>query len=142
MFEGIAGTVSQILSLTIGGISLGGIIAFGIAFIKYVVKERKRRLKEKNQQELTTETIKECFKDVVLPKSLKLDVRNKIEQPIKEGLLQIQEAINERLVITQDELKLILTILSQLTHVKKLPEETQEQIAAIVEKGDEVEVKL
>ena len=142
MFEGIASTVTQILSLTIGGISIGAIITFGIAFIKHIVKERKRRLEEQNSKELTTDTIKECFKDVVLPKSLKLDVSNKIEKPIKEGLLQIQQSINENLIITQEELKLILSILSQFTHVKKLPEETQNQISAIVEKGDEIEVEL
>ena len=142
MLENISNTAVAILSMTIGGVSIGGLIAFAIAFIKYIVKERKRRLAEKTQNELTVETIKQCFQDVLLPKNIKLDVSNKIQQPLKEGLEDIKLAVMEKITLTEEELKLILQILAQFNHVKKLPEETQAQIAYVIDKGTTEEVQL
>ncbi len=85
-------------------------------------------VKNKKNLQITTETIEEAFKNVVLPKNIKLDISNKIEKPIKEGLLELSERVNGTLSRVEEGEKMMLQILTLFTHFQKLPDDVREQI--------------
>jgi len=121
MFEEITNQMTTILTLSIGGISLGSIIALAIALIKMAIKNKKTSA-------TTTQQIEAAFRNVVLPKNIKLDISNKIEVPIKNGFNQIAAVVDERFNKLEEGQRLTMAILSQFTHVQKLPPETQAEI--------------
>ena len=71
-----------------------------------------------------------------------LDVSEKIEKPIAEGLAKMEDNQKEYLQKIYEENQLILKILSQFTHTKKLSEEDQNKIKEIVGEAVTEEVKL
>lgn len=133
---------TYIISLSIGGVSLAtvfGILIYIVKFARKIVK----KLKENEQNiEVTKEQIENAFKEAVLPKTIKLDVSSKIEKPIQEGLKTIREDNEESLHDLKEELVLILKILNQFTHVKKLKDEDREKIDDIVNEEVSEEVIL
>lgn len=133
---------TYIISLSIGGVSLAtvfGILIYIVKFARNIVK----KLKENEQNiEVTKEQIENAFKEAVLPKTIKLDVSSKIEKPIQEGLKTIREDNEESLHDLKEELVLILKILNQFTHVKKLKDEDREKIDDIVNEEVSEEVIL
>lgn len=134
--------IFMILTCTINGVSLVTIFANVITMIKSIRRMKKDIKKNADDVQMSKAQIEEAFKEAVLPKTIKLDVSSKIEQPIKKGLAQMQEDNKQALEAIHQENKLILKVLSQFSHVQKLSEADQEQIADIV--NDEVveEVKL
>lgn len=134
--------IFMILTCTINGVSLVTIFANVITMIKSIRRMKKDIKKNADDVQMSKTQIEEAFKEAVLPKTIKLDVSSKIEQPIKQGLAQMQEDNKQALEAIHQENKLILKVLSQFSHVQKLSEADQEQIADIV--NDEVveEVKL
>lgn len=139
MFEQISNQAVAILSISIGGVSIASILATAISLIKSMINLKKEG---KQSKEETKQLIEEAFKDAVLPKNIKLDVSNKIEKPIKEGLEIIQQSVNDALARVDDMEKLILSILSQFSHVQKLPEDVQKKIDDYVYDGVTEEVQL
>lgn len=135
MFEEISNQVLAILSITVGGVSVGGIVGMAIYVIKQIRANRK-------QITVTKESIEKAFQDAVLPKSIKLDVSNKIEKPIKEGLAQIELAMKEKIEHLEQGEQLILSILQMFSHVQKLPEEVQKAIADYTEGENSKDVTL
>lgn len=133
---------TYILTLSISGVSL--VTIFGV--IIYIVKFGRKVFKKLKQNEenidVTKKQIEDAFKEAVLPKTVKLDVSSKIEKPIQEGLKTIREDNKESLKNLKDELTLILKILNQFTHVKKLSDEDREKIDDIVNNEVTEEVTL
>ena len=146
MFDQFSTQITQILSMTIGGVSVGTIIAAVIYCIKSIKSIRtdaaKNKIDTDEQLKITKDFIEQSFKNAVLPQKIKLDISSKIEKPIKEGLEKIGDTQNEQLQIVKQELLLILKILSKFTHTQKLTEDEQDELKELT--GDMVveEVKL
>ena len=135
MFESISNQVVAIFSLSIGGISLGSMIGMLIYCIYLVITNKKNLAVSKK-------TIEDSFKNVVLPKNIKIDISNKIEKPIREGLEVAGDKIQKVLEQVEQGEKLMLTILALFSHYKKLPEEVQEQIQDFINSQHSMDVSL
>lgn len=133
---------TSIFSLSICGISLGTIIAIAIGVVKSIHKTRKQIKQHEEQIQVTKESIETSFKNAVFPKTIKLDVSKKIQEPINKAMEELKASNDAQLAEIKEENKLILKVLSQFTHVQKLPQEDQEKIADIVnaEVTEEMEV--
>lgn len=133
---------TSIFSLSICGISLGTIIATAIGVMKSIHKSRKQIKQQEEQIKVTKESIETSFKNAVFPKTIKLDVSKKIQEPINKAMEELKVSNDAQLAEIKEENKLILKVLSQFTHVQKLPQEDQEKIADIVnaEVTEEMEV--
>lgn len=140
--DGLSELFWAILSLSVGGISVGTILTTVIYVVKSIRKSRKEQKLQEENIKVTKEQIEQSFKEAVLPKTIKLDVSTKIEQPIKQGLQQIRDDNKEALESIHEENRLILTVLSKFTHVQKLSKEDQEAIADIVGKEVTEEIRL
>ena len=140
--DGLSELFWAILSLSIGGVSVGTILTVIVYVVKSIRKSRKEQKQLEKNIEITKEQIEIAFKEAVLPKTIKLDVSTKIEQPIRDGLLQIKNDNKEALESIHKENRLILSILSKFTHIQKLSKEDREAISDIVDKEVTEEVKL
>ena len=140
--DGIQELILAILGISVGGISVGTILATVIYVVKSIKRTKKEIKNAKTEVTMTKEYVEQSFKNAVLPKTIKLDISSKIEQPIKEGMMRIEELNKEQLEQIHKENVLILKVLNQFTHVKKLSEEDQEAIADIVNEEVTEEVKL
>ena len=140
--DNIQNTILFIFSLSVGGVSILTILADVIYCVKSIKKMHK--VVKKNEQDIlmSKEDIENAFKEAVLPKTIKLDVSSKIEKPIKEGLNQMRNDNKEALAKIHEENVLILKVLNQFTHIKKLSEEDQEKIADIINAEVTEEVTL
>lgn len=135
MFDSLLESVNGVVGLTVGGISVATIISMVIVVIKEVHRAHKA-------EKVTKESIEQAFQNAVLPTKIKIDLSNKIQGPLEEGLLQIKTYINDTLEHVQKGQKLILSILSQFSHVNKLPVEMQNEIQEYLDESKTVEVKL
>lgn len=133
---------TQILSLSICGVSLGTIVGISIGVIRTIRKGRKEIQNQQKQIDVTKESIETSFKNAVFPKTIKLDVSKKIQEPINKAMNELKESNNQQLAEMKEEIKLALKILNQFTHVQKLSEEDKEKISDIVneEVTEEMEV--
>lgn len=142
MFEEWISQIPNIASITIGGVSIVTIISLAIAFIRQIVSLRKERTAVKQEMIVTKQQIEDSFKNAIFPKNIKLDVSKKIEGPIKDGLAKIEATVKDELQDAFKGQRLILAVLSQFSHVQKLPEATQEAIKDYLDKGATEEVEL
>lgn len=133
---------TYILTLSISGVSLVTILGVIIYIVKFGRKVSKKLKQNEENISVTKNQIENAFKEAILPKTVKLDVSSKIEKPIQEGLKTIREDNKESLKNLKDELTLILKILNQFTHVKKLSDEDREKIDDIVNNEVTEEVTL
>lgn len=140
--DGLQEVILSILGLSVGGVSLGTVLAVVIYCVKAIRKNRKEAQAAKKEVAITKAYVEQAFKDAILPKTIKLDISSKIERPIKEGMTRIEELNKEQLEQIHRENVLILKVMSQFTHVKKLSEEDQEAISDIVNEEVTEEVKL
>lgn len=140
--DGWQDVLMAVLSMSVGGVSLITAIANVIYCIKAVRRARQDIKQNTKEVQLNKENVEQAFKNAILPKTIKLDVSSKIEQPIKEGMNKIEQINKEQLDQLHKENVLILKVMSQFTHVKKLSEEDQEAIADIVNEEVTEEVKL
>ena len=133
---------TSITSISICGISLITVFAFVIKILLTIRKNKKWLKAQEEQIQVTKESIEESFKNAVFPKTVKLDVSKKIQEPIAKAMRQLQASNDEQLEEIKEQNRLILTVLSQFTHVQKLSAEDQEKISDIVnsEASDTVEV--
>lgn len=140
--DNIQNTILFIFSLSVGGVSILTILADVIYCVKSIKKMRKTVKKNEQDILVSKEYIEEAFKEAVLPKTIKLDVSSKIEKPIKDGMSKMMEYNAEALVKIHEENVLILKVLNEFTHVKKLSDEDQEKIADIINEEVTEEVTL
>lgn len=140
--DGWQEVLMSILGLSVGGVSLATVLANVIYCVKAIKRARKEAKATKDEVAVTKEYVEQAFKDAVLPKTIKLDVSSKIEQPIKEGMQKIEQVNKDQLEQIHQENVLILKVLNQFTHVKKLSEEDQEAIQDIVNEEVTEEIKL
>ena len=125
MMDAITNNIMTILSFTIGGVSLVSIICSVIWVLRQVVKVRK-------DGKLTKESIEAAFKEAVLPKTVKLDISNKIEEPIRLGFEKISAQVTSRLANLESEIVIALKILAKLTHANALSEEDKDTLDRIL----------
>lgn len=123
---------ANIFSLSIGGVSVVTILSMAIGVAKSIHKNRKQMRQHEEQIKVTKETIESSFKNAVFPKTIKLDVSKKIQEPINKAMEELKASNDNQLAQIKEENRLILEILSQFTHTKKLPIEEQEKISDIV----------
>lgn len=135
MFENISNQVMTILSLSIGGVSVASILGMIVYCIRLAIVNKKNLT-------VSQTTIENAFKEVVLPKNIKLDISNKIEKPIKEGLALASEKISEVLERVEKGEKLMMQILVLFTHYQKLPEDVREQIEDFINEQNSVDITL
>lgn len=140
--DGWQEVLMSILGLSIGGVSLATVLANVIYCVKAIKRARKEAKTAKDEVVVTKEYVEQAFKNAVLPKTVKLDVSSKIEQPIKTGMQKIEQINKDQLEQIHKENVLILKVLNQFTHVKKLSEEDQEAIQDIVNEEITEEIKL
>ena len=133
---------TSITSISICGVSLITVFVFVIKILLTIRKNKKWLKAQEEQIQVTKEGIEESFKNAVFPKTIKLDVSRKIQEPIAKAMKQLQASNDEQLEEIKEQNRLILTVLSQFTHVQKLSAEDQEKISDIVnsEASDTVEV--
>lgn len=135
MFETVVGQINGVLGITIGGVSLATIIGMVITLVIEIRKLHK-------ESKLTKDTIEKAFQDAVLPKTVKLDLSKKIEEPLKDGFTEMKRLLQETLDKVGRGEQLILAILNQFSHVHKLPEDVQNEIAEYIDDCKSVTVKL
>lgn len=135
MFDTIVNQANGILGITIGGASLATIIGLVIAIIIEIRKAHK-------EARLTEKSIETAFQNVVLPSKIKIDLSGKIQEPLEQGFLQMKQFLRTSLERVDKGQRLVLSILSQFSHVNKLPQETQDEIAEYLDECKTVEVKI
>ena len=140
--DGWQDVLFSILGLSISGVSVATVLANVIYCVKAIKRAKKETKAAKDEIIVTKEYVEQAFKDAVLPKTIKLDISSKIEKPIRDGLAQMKDDNKEALEQIHKENVLILKVLNQFTHTKKLSEEDQEAIADIVNEETTEEVKL
>jgi len=121
MLDAFANNAMTILSISIGGVSIGTILCLTIWLIK-VVKRNRRDIK------ITKESIIAGFKEVVIPKTIKLDLSKKIEKPLIDGFAKVRAEYEAEARELREGLALVLKILSKFSHVGKLSEDDQDAI--------------
>lgn len=135
MFDTVLEQVNGVLGITVCGVSIATIIAMVIVVVKEVCKAHK-------EGRLTKQAVEQAFQNAVLPSKIKIDISDKISEPLQEGLLQIKMYVKESFEHVQKGQKLVLSILSQFSHVNKLPVEVQNEINEYLDESQTVEVKL
>lgn len=135
MFDTIVNQANGILGITIGSVSLATIIGLVIAIIIEIRKAHK-------EARITEKSIETAFQNVVLPSKIKIDLSGKIQEPLEQGFLQVKQFLRTSLERVDKGQRLVLSILSQFSHVNKLPQETQDEIAEYLDECKTVEVKI
>lgn len=135
MLDQISNEIVTILSTSVCGVSIATIIGMVIYIIRVAVVNRRN-------MQIQKEAIEKAFQDAVLPKTIKLDISNKIDKPIKEGLLEISQQLNTSLEKVEQGERLMLSILILFTHFQKLPEETRQQITDFLNDESSVDITL
>lgn len=135
MFDTIVNQANGILGITIGGVSLATIIGLVITIIIEIRKAHK-------EARLTEKSIETAFQNVVLPSKIKIDLSGKIQEPLEQGFLQVKQFLRTSLERVDKGQRLVLSILSQFSHVNKLPQETQDEIAEYLDECKTMEVKI
>lgn len=127
--------IESILGYSIGGISLGLIFYLAIYVIRFIRKTRR-------ENNLTQDTIVECFKSVVLPKDLRINLSNKIKpvikQEIENNIAPIVKSYNKLLLQNH----LILSILAKFTHAENLTDEEKAIMAELLNDPSISEVEI
>ena len=111
--------VDLILNYSIMGISLGAILSLAIYCIRYILRSKK-------DIKITKESIEDAFKNVVLPKDLRINLSNKIDPAIKEALKKYLEPITKAYNKIAIQNQLMLSIMSKFSHTEKLTEQEQQ----------------
>ena len=123
--------VNQVLNYSILGVSLGTLLALAIYVFKYILKSKK-------EIAITKESIKEGFKEVVLPKDLRINLSNKIDPAIKEAIKTYMEPMLKDFERVMLQNQLMLSIMSKFTHADKLTQEEQNLLHDLLkDKGTE-----
>lgn len=135
MFEEISNQVMAILTCSVGGVSILSVLASLIYTIKQIVT-----LKKENK--LTQQNVETAFKNAVLPKNIKIDLSNKIQEPIQVGFAQIKLFLEQSIERVERGEQLILKILHEFSHVNKLPDDVKQEIEAYIEDGSSETIEV
>lgn len=127
--------VNQVLNYSILGVSLGTLLALAIYVFKYILKSKK-------EIAITKESIKEGFKEVVLPKDLRINLSNKIDPAIKEAIKTYMEPMLKDFEKVMMQNQLMLSIMSKFTHADKLTQEEQNLLHDLLKDMGTEEVDL
>lgn len=127
--------VTNILSYSICGVSIAVILGLLIDYIR----EKRRFRKEKS---LTKDAIVEGFKEVVIPKDLRINLSKKIDPAIKEAIGEYMKPLIKYCQKMEAENLMMLKIMSKFTHVEKLTEEEQLFLSKLLNSEIESEINI
>lgn len=127
--------VTNILSYSICGVSIAVILGLLIDYIR----ERRRFRKERS---LTKDAIVEGFKEVVIPKDLRINLSKKIDPAIKEAIGEYMKPLIKYCQKMEAENLMMLKIMSKFTHVEKLTEEEQLFLSKLLNSEIESEINI
>lgn len=127
--------VTNILSYSICGVSIAVILGLLIDYIR----EKRRFRKEKS---LTKNAIVEGFKEVVIPKDLRINLSKKIDPAIKEAVGEYMKPLIKYCQKMEAENLMMLKIMSKFTHVEKLTEEEQLFLSKLLNSEIESEINI
>lgn len=127
--------VTNILSYSICGVSIAVILGLLIDYIR----EKRRFRKEKS---LTKDAIVEGFKEVVIPKDLRINLSKKIDPAIKEAVGEYMKPLIKYCQKMEAENLMMLKIMSKFTHVEKLTEEEQLFLSKLLNSEIESEINI
>lgn len=135
MFDTALQQINNFVGITIGGVSIVSVIGMAITLIVEIRNSHK-------EARLTKQAVETSFQNAVLPTKIKIDLSNKIQEPIEKGFLEVNQYLRETVGHIEKGEKLILTILSQFSHVNKLPISVQSEIEEYLDDSKTVEVKF
>lgn len=135
MLDEYISQISGIAGITVCGVSLATIIAMVIVVVREVSKARR-------EGRLTKAAVETAFQNAVLPRTIKIDLSKKIEEPLKEGFAELQRMQKEALELQYRGIQLNLMILNEFSHVQKLPVEIQNEIEDYIDKSKSITVTL
>lgn len=127
--------VTNILSYSICGVSITVVLGLLIDYIK----EKRKFRKEKN---ITKDAIVEGFKEVVIPKDLRINLSKKIDPAIKEAIGEYMKPMIKYCKRIEAENLMMLKIMSKFTHVEKLTEEEQLFLSKLLNSEVESEIDI
>lgn len=134
MFEELVPTITGILTLSVGGISVGSII---IAFIIFIKKMK--------SSSITKEDVEKAFTKAVLPANVRIDISQKIMPIVNQTLSNIKTEMKGFLQENMDEVLkiktmmiLVLEILSKFSHTQQLTDEQKALLEDIVKCSDQI----
>lgn len=127
--------IDQILNYSVCGISVATIIAMVIYVIRYAVTSRK-------EIQVTKQSIEEAFKNVVLPKDLRINLSSKIDPAIRDALQKYLEPICKAYNKIALQNQLMLSIMSKFSHTEKLTEEEQKLLHDLLNDMGSSEIDL
>lgn len=127
--------VNQVLNYSILGVSIATLLGLAFYVLKFVLKSKK-------DIAITKESIKEGFKEVVLPKDLRINLSNKIDPAIKEAIKSYMEPMLKTFEKVMIQNQLMLSIMSKFTHADKLTQEEQNLLHDLLKDMGTEEVDL
>lgn len=127
--------IDQILNYSVCGISVATIIALVIYVIHYAVAAKK-------EIQVTKQSIEEAFKNVVLPKDLRINLSSKIDPAIRDALQKYLEPICKAYNKIALQNQLMLSIMSKFSHTEKLTEEEQKLLHDLLNDMGSSEIDL
>lgn len=127
--------IDQILNYSVCGISVATIIGLVIYVIRYAITAKK-------EIQVTKQSIEEAFKNVVLPKDLRINLSSKIDPAIKEALEKYLEPITKAYNKIALQNQLMLSIMSKFSHAEKLTEEEQKLLHDLINGMGSSEINL
>ncbi len=110
--------IEQILGYSVMGVSMGALLTLAIYIIKHVRKTKK-------EIAVTKDAIVEGFKNVILPKDLRINLSSKIKPAIKDGIKEYMEPMAKAYNRLAIQNQLMLSIMSKFSHTEKLNDEEQ-----------------
>lgn len=127
--------VNQVLDYSIMGVSIATLLALAFYVLKFVLKSKK-------DIAITKESIKEGFKEVVLPKDLRINLSNKIDPAIKEAIKTYMEPMLKDFEKVMMQNQLMLSIMSKFTHADKLTEDEKNLLHDLLKNMGTEEVNI
>lgn len=127
--------ITQILGYSIGGISLATLLGMFIAFLKDRSKARK-------EKEITKQGIVDGFKEVIIPKDLRINLSNKVKPSVKEAIGEYMEPITKAYQKLEAQNYLMLKIMSKFTHAEQLTEDEQTKLRELLKDESISEIEI
>lgn len=127
--------IETLLNYTIMGVSIGTLLGLATYVITYIRRNKKEIL-------VTKQSIEESFKNVVLPKDLRINLSNKVTPAIKEAIKEYMEPMLKAYNRIALQNQLMLTIMSKFSHTEKLSESEQKMLHDLVQDMGSSEIDI
>ena len=127
--------IEQILNYSIMGVSVAAILSLVTYVIRYIMKSKK-------DIAVTKQSIEEAFKNVILPKDLRINLSSKIKPAVQEAVREYLEPILKAYNKVALQNQLMLSIMSKFSHTEKLTDAEQKLLHDLVNEMDSTEIDI